>query len=52
MNETNYEVLYRLYGKKETYTLIEVLDAMTEFAFIKSEIAHENAMQTIKAITK
>ena len=50
--ETAKEVLFRLWGDKDTYEKYEVLNAMIEYAVMKLEIAHEKNIEIIKETFK
>ena len=47
-DKTAKEILFDLYGDKETYEKYEVLQAMIEYAVLKLDIQHEKNLQILK----
>lgn len=47
-DKTAKEILFDLYGDKETYEKYEVLQAMIEYAVLKLNIQHEKNLQILK----
>jgi hypothetical protein len=47
-DETAKEVLFRLWGDKDTYEKYEVLNAMIEYSVMKLDVAHEKNIEIIK----